>query len=151
MLSGAIVGTVTDNSDGTLALRFGVSGVFVREAQVNEVMRSIAYANLSDTPPASVTIEWTFSDFNRDGIQGSGGALTASGTTTVTIIPGNGDVNNAPVAVADTLAATEDTPVTYTAAQLLGNDTDVDAPSADDCLGDQRRPAAPPCSTATAR
>ena len=26
----------------------------------------------------------------------------------------------------DTLAATEDTPVTYTAAQLLGNDTDVD-------------------------
>ena len=35
-------------------------------------------------------------------------------------------VNDAPVAVADTLAATEDTPVTYTAAQLLGNDTDVD-------------------------
>ena len=35
-------------------------------------------------------------------------------------------VNDAPVANADTLAATEDTPVTYTAAQLLGNDTDVD-------------------------
>ena len=35
-------------------------------------------------------------------------------------------VNDAPVAVDDTLAATEDTPVTYTAAQLLGNDTDVD-------------------------
>src|SRR6185369_16167428 len=35
-------------------------------------------------------------------------------------------VNDAPVAVADTLAAIEDTPVTYTAAQLLGNDTDVD-------------------------
>jgi len=33
------------------------------------------------------------------------------------------------VAVADTLAATEDTPVTYTAAQLLGNDTDVDSPT----------------------
>jgi VCBS repeat-containing protein len=33
---------------------------------------------------------------------------------------------NAPVAVNDTLTATEDTPVTYTAAQLLGNDTDVD-------------------------
>ena len=30
------------------------------------------------------------------------------------------------MAVNDTLAATEDTPVTYTAAQLLGNDTDVD-------------------------
>ena len=35
-------------------------------------------------------------------------------------------VNDAPVAVADTLAATEDTAVTYTAAQLLGNDTDAD-------------------------
>ena len=35
-------------------------------------------------------------------------------------------VNDAPVAVADTLAATEDTAVTYTAAQLLGNDTDGD-------------------------
>ena len=37
------------------------------------------------------------------------------------------DVNfNAPVAVDDTLAATEDTPVTYAAAELLGNDTDVE-------------------------
>ena len=35
-------------------------------------------------------------------------------------------VNDAPVAVADTLAATEDTAVTYTAAQLLGNDDDGD-------------------------
>jgi Ca2+-binding RTX toxin-like protein len=37
------------------------------------------------------------------------------------------DINfNAPVAVADTLSATEDTPLTYTAAELLGNDTDVE-------------------------
>ncbi|MBM3408174.1 MAG: tandem-95 repeat protein, partial [Betaproteobacteria bacterium] len=35
-------------------------------------------------------------------------------------------VNDAPVGTADTLAATEDTPITYTAAQLVGNDTDVD-------------------------
>ena len=33
---------------------------------------------------------------------------------------------SAPVANADTLSATEDTAVTYTAAQLVGNDTDVD-------------------------
>ncbi len=33
-------------------------------------------------------------------------------------------VNHKPVANADTLSATEDTPVTFTAAQLLGNDTD---------------------------
>ena len=36
-------------------------------------------------------------------------------------------VNDAPVAVADTLAATEDTPVTYLASDLLGNDTDVES------------------------
>ena len=35
-------------------------------------------------------------------------------------------MNDAPVAVADALTATEDTAVTFTAAQLTGNDTDVD-------------------------
>ena len=35
-------------------------------------------------------------------------------------------VNAAPVANADSLAATEDTPVTFTAAQLTGNDTDTE-------------------------
>ena len=47
-----------------------------------------------------------------------------SNTATVTV--NVAAVNDAPVANDDTLAATEDTPVTYTAAQLLGNDTDVD-------------------------
>ena len=50
------------------------------------------------------------------------GELSASSTASLTLAP----VNDAPVAVADTLSATEDTAVTYTAAQLLGNDTDVD-------------------------
>ena len=36
-------------------------------------------------------------------------------------------VNDAPVAANDTLAASQDTSVTYTALQLLGNDTDVDS------------------------
>jgi VCBS repeat-containing protein len=43
-------------------------------------------------------------------------------TVTVTVT----GTNDAPLAIADTLSATEDTLVTYTAAQLLGNDTDVD-------------------------
>ena len=43
-------------------------------------------------------------------------------TVNVNVAP----VNDAPVANTDTLVATEDTPVIYTAAQLLGNDTDVD-------------------------
>ena len=63
-------------------------------------------------------------------------------------------VNDAPVAVEDTLAATEDTAVTYTAAQLLGNDNDGD-PELTQTLTiatvTQRRPAARRCSTLTAR
>lgn len=43
-------------------------------------------------------------------------------TATITVTP----VNDAPVGVADTLSATTGVAVTYTAAQLLGNDTDVD-------------------------
>src|SRR5690606_39371816 len=51
------------------------------------------------------------------------GSLT-SNTATVTV--NVAAVNDAPVANDDTLSATEDTPITYTAAQVLGNDTDVD-------------------------
>ena len=57
-----------------------------------------------------------------DYVANDGTTTSAAATVTVTI---NG-ANDAPVAVADSLAATEDTPVTYTAVQLLGNDTDVD-------------------------
>ncbi|MDA7089354.1 Ig-like domain-containing protein, partial [Pseudomonas sp. SA3-5] len=41
-------------------------------------------------------------------------------TATVTV----GAANDAPVAVDDSLTATEDTPVIFTAAQLTGNDSD---------------------------
>jgi VCBS repeat-containing protein len=78
-----------------------------------------ATRTFSGTPPQDfngvVAVKMTTSD----------GSLTDSKTFNLTINP----VNDAPVAVADTLAATEDTPVTYTAAQLLGNDTDVDNPN----------------------
>ncbi|MCK1333300.1 tandem-95 repeat protein [Bradyrhizobium sp. CW9] len=49
---------------------------------------------------------------------------TASAPATVTV--NVTAVNDTPVAVADTLSATEDTAATFTAAQLLGNDTDAD-------------------------
>ena len=51
------------------------------------------------------------------------GALT-SNTATVTVTVAA--VNDAPLANNDSLTATEDTAVIYTAAQLLGNDTDAD-------------------------
>ncbi len=55
-------------------------------------------------------------------IASDGVATSNSATVTVNVVA----VNDAPVANNDTLAATEDTAITYTAAQLLGNDTDVD-------------------------
>ena len=54
-----------------------------------------------------------------------GGVASAAATVTINVAA----VNDAPVAVADTLFGTEDTPLTITAAQLLGNDTDVDSPN----------------------
>jgi hypothetical protein len=57
-------------------------------ADVNEIMRSIGYRNFTDDPPASVDIQWTFSDGNT-GNQGSGGVLTTTGTSTVNITPVN--------------------------------------------------------------
>ena len=63
------------------------------------------------------------------------GADSTPATVTVNVAA----VNDAPVAVADTLAATEDTAVTYTAAQLLGNDTDDNGNPAVDCVGDERQ------------
>ena len=69
------------------------------------------------TPAANFNGVADFSYIATDGID-----LSNSATVTVNVTA----VNDAPVAVADTLSATEDTPVTYTAAQLLGNDTDVE-------------------------
>ncbi|MCQ4349163.1 cadherin-like domain-containing protein [Pseudomonas stutzeri] len=48
--------------------------------------------------------------------------MTDTATLTLTVTP----VNDAPLANDDSLAATEDTPVTFAAADLLGNDSDVD-------------------------
>lgn len=79
-----VVGTFT-NGAGTLAITFNSSAT---QAVVNKVLSSIGYANSSDLPPASVQVDWAFSDGNT-GSQGTGGALTASGSTTVEIVPIN--------------------------------------------------------------
>ncbi|HNL13877.1 MAG TPA: DUF4347 domain-containing protein, partial [Accumulibacter sp.] len=84
-VGGTTIGTVTTNSGGTLLLTFNASA---SNALVNSAMQQIAYSNTSDSPPASVQINWTFSDGNT-GAQGSGGALTATGSTTVAIIATN--------------------------------------------------------------
>lgn len=78
-------------SSGTLSINFTSSGTVASTALVNEVMRNIYYANSSDNPVSSVQLDWSFSDGNS-GNQGSGGALTATGSTTVSIAA----VNDAP-------------------------------------------------------
>ncbi|MCX6780492.1 MAG: tandem-95 repeat protein, partial [Candidatus Magasanikbacteria bacterium] len=72
---------------------------------------------VSFTPNANFNGAADFTYTVSDGTTSSNAA-----TVTVNVAP----VNDAPVAVADTLSATEDTPAIYTAAQLTGNDTDVD-------------------------
>lgn len=59
--------------------------------------------------------------FTFDVLDGHGGSVTRTVAVTIT------GTNDAPVAAGDVLSATEDTPVTFTAAQLLANDSDGDA------------------------
>ncbi len=108
IVSGTTIGTYT-NSGGTLQLTLNASAT---NTLVNSAMQQIAYSNSSDAPPASAQINWTFSDGNS-GSQGSGGALTATGSTIVTItaindaptITSNGGGATASVSVAETEAA----------------------------------------------
>ena len=86
---GVAFATVTTNAGGTLVLTFNANAT---PALVTTALRSIGYRNSSDAPPPSVQIDWTFSDGNA-GAQGPGSALSATGTTLVSIAP----VNDAPV------------------------------------------------------
>ncbi|MCP4963859.1 MAG: hypothetical protein GY926_01345, partial [bacterium] len=86
--NGTTIGTVTTNNGGTLVLTFNTNAT---SALVDSTLQSIAYSNSSDDPPATVQIDWSFDDGNT-GSQGSGGALQATGSTTVTITA----VNNEP-------------------------------------------------------
>ncbi len=83
-VGGVQVGTYTFTG-GELAVSFGASAT---QARVNTLLRNIVYGNTSDAPPASVQIDWTFSDGNA-GAQGTGGALPATGSTTVSITATN--------------------------------------------------------------
>ena len=83
----------TTSTPGELVITFTDANVQIpTSADVDNILRQILYSNSSDNPPATVKIDWTFSDGNT-GSQGGGGALTANGSTTVTII----GVNDAPV------------------------------------------------------
>jgi uncharacterized delta-60 repeat protein len=98
VLSGVTVGTVT-NSGGHLTITFNSNAT---QARVNAVLSDLAYANSSDTPPASVTIDYVFSDGNT-GAQGPGGAQSTTASVTVNITAVN-DSPTGSVAIAGTVA-----------------------------------------------
>jgi uncharacterized delta-60 repeat protein len=68
-------------SGGTLTLNFNVGAT---QELVTRALHGIAYTNGAASPAASVTIDWLFSD-NNEGSQGFGGALAATGSSTVQI------------------------------------------------------------------
>ena len=121
-LSTTNIGSYT-NAAGTLVLTFGAS---TTNAQVNEVIQSIAYENSNDTPPVNIKIDWTFDDGNT-GNQGSGGALQVTGDTTVTITA----VNDAPtlisfITVVDTTLEEAEVEITLAELKALGDEADAD-------------------------
>ncbi|MEL6750483.1 MAG: tandem-95 repeat protein, partial [Pseudomonadota bacterium] len=117
--NGQSIGTFDTTTSGQLTITFtNANGEVPTSADVDAILSQLTYANSSDTPDASVQIDWTFSDGNS-GAQGPGGSQQASGSTTVTIT----EVNDAPVAAADSDTTTENTPVTI---DVLANDSDVD-------------------------
>lgn len=80
-VSGVTVGTVTQNSNGILKLTFNANAT---QALVNTTLQSIAYRSANDAPSAIVNLDWIFSDGNA-GSQGTGGALTVTGSSTIRI------------------------------------------------------------------
>ncbi|MGP0591885.1 DUF4347 domain-containing protein [Nitrospira sp. T9] len=81
VVGGTTIGTVTTNSGGTLILSFNSNAT---TALVNSALQQITYANSSSNPPASVQVDFVMNDGNSGG-QGSGGALSGTGSITVTI------------------------------------------------------------------
>ena len=97
------IGTFSQPGDGTLSIAFNGNA---SASDVDEVLRQITYTNTSDAPPASVVIDFTFSDGNgQPGGQDQGDGAspgTATGSVTVEITP----VDDAPALVNVAPAAT---------------------------------------------
>ncbi|MBU3564419.1 hypothetical protein ICE93_00005, partial [Polynucleobacter sp. MWH-HuK1] len=97
LLDGESIGTVTQNSAGTLSLLFNSSA---SQAEVNTVLNSIAYSNSNASATTEdIRINWVFSDGNTSG-QGSGGALSTNAYTTIALTSAQG---SAPIYVDLTL------------------------------------------------
>ena len=115
------IGRVTTNSAGKVSLTFNANAT---QSLVNKAMQQIAYSNTSDAPPATVQIDWTFNDGNT-GAQGTGGAMSVTGSTTVQITA----VNDTPVLSVPLVDQTsrEGSSFTYTIPAGSFTDPDLDS------------------------
>ncbi|WP_372877625.1 retention module-containing protein, partial [Pseudomonas sp.] len=103
--------------DGDSLTITAVDGQAIAEGgsvNVNNGLVTLTDGQLVFTPTADYNGPASFSYTISDGV------LTSTATVSGTVAA----INDAPVAVDDSLSATEDTPVTFTAAQLTGNDSD---------------------------
>ncbi|HYE50155.1 MAG TPA: ELWxxDGT repeat protein, partial [Azospirillaceae bacterium] len=87
-VGGTAIGTVTTNSGGVLLLTFNSAATM---ALAQEALRAVTYANSSDNPPSTVTLDITFNDNNATGIAGTAQSATATKSIAITA------VNDAPV------------------------------------------------------
>ncbi|MHB9158177.1 MAG: Ig-like domain-containing protein, partial [Thiobacillus sp.] len=122
---GATVATVaTADNVGVTRFTFTATGTQTSTDGYYQINNS---GNITLTVAGAASAVNDFEQGSNSGAYGVTAWDAAGNATSANITLGELNLNdNAPVANADTLAATEDTAVTYTAAQLLGNDADVD-------------------------
>ncbi|MFI3194494.1 MAG: hypothetical protein QX195_01605 [Methylococcaceae bacterium] len=110
LVDNTAIGTIVSNSGGVLTLNFNSNAT---QSLVNTALQHIAYSNISTTPPATAKIDWTFNDGNSS-TQGSGGAFSVIGSTTVKIT----DIPNGPTATDKTVILNEDSVYTFSIADF---------------------------------
>ena len=120
--NGAAIASFDTTTPGQLVITFtNVNGEIPTSSDVDNILHQIIYANSSDAPPASAQIDWTFNDGNS-GAQGAGGALEATGSTTVSITA----INDTPTATGGNVTGLED--INYLFRWSDFNISDVDTP-----------------------
>lgn len=137
--NGIVYGTVTRNSGGVLTLSFAGNA---RASDVDAILQSISYGNISHDPPMAVRLQWMVDDGNyhdSNGFfpQGMNKSGDSSGKTfvfqDVTITP----INEAPVAVDDLFFISKGAMLPLTG-NVLVNDWDYDNLKANNAVNDPR-------------
>ncbi|MCK1434963.1 tandem-95 repeat protein [Bradyrhizobium sp. 15] len=112
-LSNPAAGALSTTTSGAVTSTYagGVWTASGATADVNALLAGVKFI-----PAANFNGNFSIATTVSDGTASVTGAKAFTGVA----------VNDAPVAIADALAATEDSAITFTRAQLLGNDTDID-------------------------